>query len=304
MKIAQQRPRFSVFILLSDPETNAATKLYLSTKGYDAYLFSDQDLLIDRMGVATPHVLVFEADALMTPLSDFVEAVLKLNSEIQFVFLGPVSQSEAISEYQEYNFSEFVPHGDCLEARILWAVDKTCEALYLTYMNEKLVEEKLSETKEHNRLLTQISDLQAKINDQSSDSVSRLINRCHPGLSKEELIQVFIEHISCYAVFFRFLPTVQTFIATAAKGLELDAIKGVETRLTEEEFKNLDHNLGQGNLPKNIESFMKTVVKVDKYFVRKIQPHKTLEAFFIFWQPDMVNFSRIENSFSVFKLVY
>ena len=79
MKIAQQRPRFSVFILLSDPETNAATKLYLSTKGYDAYLFSDQDLLIDRMGVATPHVLDFEADALMTPLSDFVEAVLKLN---------------------------------------------------------------------------------------------------------------------------------------------------------------------------------------------------------------------------------
>lgn len=304
MNIAQQRAHFSIFIFLSNTEANATTKLHLASSGYDAYLFSDQEILIDRIKTTTPHVLVFEAEALLSPLSEFVEIVLKSNSEIQFVFVGPVSQSEAIAEYKEFNFSEFVPFGDFLETRILWAVDKTCEALYLTYMNEKLVEEKLFYTKEQKNLLTRIVDLQAKTEDQSSSTATQIIKRCHSGQSKDEVIQIFLEQISCFSIFFRFLPTVQTFVATAAKGLEIDAIKGIGARLTEEELKNLDITLEQGLLPKNIDDFMRNVLKVEKYFLRKIQPHKTLEAVAVFWKPEMISFAGMENCFAIFHLIY
>lgn len=282
MSRREQRAGFSVFIFLADTEAGSAAKLHLASQNYEAFLFADQDTVLDRVKQAAPHVLVFAAEALMSPLSEFVERILEINSEIQFVFVGPVGQSDAIAEYRDYNFSEFVPAGEYLETRILWAVDKVCEILYLTYVNEKLLSEKealLLKQKESQVLLASVQSTAAQ---RTTGSVVDFVNRYKAVQSKEDTLQIFLSQVSCQAIFFRFLPTVQTFVATTAKGIDIESIKGVGARLTEEEFRGLSETLGQGALPKTLDDFMRLVLKSGKYFVQKVQPHKTLEGVFVF----------------------
>mgnify|MGYP001545365905 FL=1 len=93
MSIDQHRAEFSVFILLPAGESNTELSAALIEAGYQTSLLQSQTAVIERLKAQPPHILVFSSEALSTPLSEFVEQVLTLNPEVQFVCIAPVSQS-------------------------------------------------------------------------------------------------------------------------------------------------------------------------------------------------------------------
>ena len=81
---ADLRKDFTIFIGLPTVEANTDMKKTLLEAGFDSYIFSEQEALVARVKDVKPHIILFSPDALSTPLSEFVEIILKENSDVKF----------------------------------------------------------------------------------------------------------------------------------------------------------------------------------------------------------------------------
>lgn len=293
MSIDQHRAEFSVFILLPAGESNTELSAALIEAGYQTSLLQSQAAVIERLRVQPPHILVFSSEALSTPLSEFVEQVLTLNSEVQFVCIAPVSQSETLLEYREYNFSELVPTGVQLPSRVLWATDRVSETLYLTYQNESLLQK--------NQELGEIKD---QYNSEKESPISEKIDFYSACVTKDEVVLAFFRRLHCKAIFFKYLPTVNSFVALSAQGVDVEDIKGVGSRLESAESKDLPQHLRQGVLPQALSQILKEGLQVSRFEWKPLLIQNWVEGILVFWGDEKFEFSKIENEFLIFDLIY
>lgn len=302
------RSQFSVFVFLASVDDNTELKGSLVESGYESFVFVDQDALVERLKTSPPHVIVFSPDALITPLSEFVTQVLEANSEIQFVCVAPAENADALADYQEYNFSALVTTGAHLPARVIWSLDQTSENLYRVYQNEDLITKvELAEarlkTAEQEASRSQI-ELQTRTEiDASQTSLAdkmRSYEKCH---AKDDFVLAFLKRLPCKAIFFKFLPTVSSFVATAAHGMDIESMKGVGSRMNLEESKDVKAFLSSGRVPQALEELMRDGLKVEKFFSKMVTVPQGPEGLIVFWGNDF-HPEKIEDDFLVFQLLY
>jgi diguanylate cyclase (GGDEF)-like protein len=304
VNIQEHRQAFTVFLLFASTDDNAEMKGAFVQAGYESFVFSDQETLISRLQEAAPHVILFSPDALQNSLSDFVSEVLQSNPEVQLACVASAEQSQALSEYREYNLAALIPAGDQLPVRTVWAIDQICENLYRTYQNEELLTqlEKLSQA--HAQAQKEIRETQGMKKDLVENSLTGKMNLYNPARSKEDYLHIFLGHLPGQAIFFKFLPTVNSFVATAAQGPDIESLKGVGSRLTPEESKGLLASLTQGQLPQALNELMRDGLGVQNFFFRTVPVHQSLDGIFIFWGDAGFQFQKIENDFLLFLLLY
>lgn len=309
MRIEKWRPQFTVFSFFNWVETNTLVKTHLSASGYDSYVFMDQDLLIDRIKQMAPHVVIFSTESLTSPLSEFVNTILKINSEIQFVCVGPIQQSALIEPYRDFNFSEFVPDGEALEKRVLWAVDRTCEDLYLTYMNEQLVDKNESFEKEIQKFNEAFKTQKALTGFQLVEAM-KTYEGCR---SKEDLMTYFLVQVlqkghavgvSLKGIFFKYLPTVQSFVATISQGVDIEALKGIGTRVSNAESKVLLKELRSGSTPASVSNMVQEGLKAFKSVVLPVEVDSYLDGILVLYADKDWDVEVINNDFYLFQLLY
>lgn len=299
------RSQFSVFILMPNMDENTEIKASLVQMGYEAFVFAEQDTLVARIKEAAPHMIVFSPEALMTPLSDFVERVLNENPEVNFICAAPVSQMDTLQEYAEYNFAEVVILGERLPLRLCQAVDRLAQTLYLTYVNEKLFSESKKIKSEESVKNAEISKLSQVSEGLRDLSVTSHLVRYQQATSQEDLIQSFMNSLDgVSSIYFKFLPTVNSFVATLSRGVDIDTVKGAGSRLSEEEARDVHEFLGAGKVPAALSALMQEGLKIVKYVSQPVLVHKSIDGLFIFWKDESFEFSLIENSFQIFQLVY
>lgn len=304
MTFQKQRGQFSIFVFFTNADENTEMKASLVEAGYESFVFADQDLLIERVKEAAPHVVLFSVEALNTSLSEFVGKVLENNSEVQFACVAPAGQANALIDYREYNFSALIPMGEQLPVRCVWALDQICESLYRTYQNEELYKQNETAKKETENLRQQISQLETRKPAVRDVSLPDKLKIYEGANSKEDHLGIFMKSLPCKAIYFKYLPTVSSFVATFAHGLEIESIKGVGSRLSPEETKSLLQNLASGQLPQALHQLMQDGLKVQNYFFRPVPVHKLLDGLIIFWGSADFQFHQIENDFFVFQLLY
>ena len=308
MRIEKWRPQFTIFSFFNWVETNTLVKTHLSASGYDSYVFMDQDLLIDRVRQMAPHVVVFSTESLTSPLSDFVNTILKINSEIMFVCVAPMSQASVVDQYRDFNFAEFVPDGEAIEKRVLWAVDRTCEDLYLTYMNEQILEKTEAQEKE-------IQSQAEKIKTQSGKTGFQLTTalQAYQGCrSKEDLMTHFLVQVlqkghgvgvTLKGIFFKYLPTVQSFVATISQGVDIEALKGIGTRISNAEAKDLLKELRLGRTPISITNMVQEGLKASKSVVLPVEVDSFIDGILVLYADRDWDVEVINNDFHLFQLL-
>ncbi len=301
MNLKALRNKFSIFLFFPSSDENKEMKGAFVEAGYESFVFADQDLLVQRIKEAAPHVILFSPEALETPLSDFVSQVLESNSEVQFVCVAPAAQSETLNEYREYNFSAVVPRAEQLPLRAVWAVDQVCENIYRTYQNEELLTRSENLQTQVQQLQQQLGTLQSQKAQIKEISLESRLAMYQGSQSKDEILNVFLQHLPCHAIFFKYLPTVNSFVATFSQKLEIETIKGVGSRLTSQESENLQQDLSEQKLPRALSRLMSEGLKVPAYFFRAVRVHQNLDGLIIFWGAE---YSEIENDFLVFQLMY
>ncbi len=306
----QIRGQLTIFVFLPTADENTEMKGSLVESGYESFVFMDQDLLIERVKQVPPHLILFSPDALMTPLSEFVQKVLEINSEIQFICAAPLDQTEPLLAYREYNFAAVVPSGVSFVSRAMWTIDVICDGLYRFYQNEELLSqiEKNHDEAEAYKKKTQHELNQLKLNQTLTKETSIAIRlAAYAGCqSKEEYLAVFLKQIPVKTIFFKFLPTVSSFVATAAEGMEIEDMKGVGSRLTPDESRDVVDFMTSGRLPTSLQELMKDGLRIDSYFSKPLLLQNNVEGLFVFWSPGhpASNFESIQDDFLLFQILY
>ncbi|MGZ5279108.1 MAG: GGDEF domain-containing protein, partial [Pseudobdellovibrionaceae bacterium] len=212
----------------------------------------------------------------------------------------------------EYNFAALIPQGPQLPIRAVWELDQVCQNLYRLNQNESLLDERtqlkaeLQEAKNQTQQANkQFIALQAQKQAPPPEvSLSHKMEIYEGASSKEDYLQIFLKQLPCLGIFFKFLPTVNSFVATFAKGLEIEAIKGVGSRLRPDEVENLLPQLQSGQLPQAVNELMHEGLKVPKFFFKPVMVHRGLDGLLVFWKNDSFDMREIENSFLIFHLLY
>ncbi len=309
MNLKEMRSQFSIFVSFASTDDNTEMKGALIEAGYESFVFVDQATLVNRVKEAAPHVILFSPDALQDSLSDFVAQVLDANPEVQFVCVAPAEQADTLNEYREYNFAAVVPVGPQLPVRAVWTLDQVCQNLYRLYQNENLLDERDKVRKDLLKVRAQVKELEAApavaIQPEAKGfSLADGMQSYQGASSKEDYLQLFLRQLPGLALFFKFLPSVNSFVATSAKGLEIETIKGVGSRLTPKELETLLPRLQAGQLPQALTELMQEGLKVQNYFIKPVPVHRGLDGLFVFWGADESQREEIENQFLLFQLLY
>ncbi len=313
MKIVELRSQFTVFVFLPEVELSSELKQTFASSGYETFMFIDQDLMIDRVRQAAPHVLLFSAEALQSGMSEFVQLILDANPEVRLICLSSAAATPSLSEYREFGMSQILLPGEFLAERALWAVDGACEALALTYQNETLLEQSQNSDRSAQELRRSVENLQHDLANASlAPAVETLLERFHKTISKEEMITSYLNWFSdrhekseLRCIFFKFLPTVMSFVATQGFNLDLERARGVGAKLKTEESKALMQLMFERRLPGSLVQLMREGFGVQDYFTLPLLLQNQVEGIFVFWGIEESKLSSVTwPEFLIFQMIY
>ncbi|MFS4458227.1 GGDEF domain-containing protein [Bdellovibrio sp. HCB2-146] len=313
MNIREHSSQFTIYIFTQDVDAGAAAKVQLSQAGYDAYFFQDADMLEQRLRDTPPHILAFSTAGLQGALNDFVTHVLGFNDDIKFIAISDLSQFNILAQYNEHGFWDVISEkGESLDLRILWAVERICEKLYLTYQNEQLFDDLQAAKKQIDEVHAAAVASMKKAEDAAAAAardaipVSARLGEYRATESKEDLVQRYLNNISdIHCIYFKFLPSVRSFVATHANGIPSDKIQGVGAQLDSGEIRDLASQLALGLVPPH---FSQVLVEAFHFNPPKILPvyaNGGLEGVFVYSGTlDEVRRHHLTEEFSLFSLCY
>jgi diguanylate cyclase (GGDEF)-like protein len=310
LNIRDHSSQFSVFVFMTDVDLGASVKVHLSQVGYDAYYFQDQDTVLERLRENPPHILVVATKALNGVLSDFVSEVQKINSEIRFIVISSLDQFTTLAQYNTLGFEDVLSQESvALENRIVWSVDRVCEKLFLTYQNEQLYDDLLATKEKEQSEAQAVQTLQVDIEEHKKTAgiqVSLRLAEYRSAESKEEMIQKYLNLTSDFVcLYFKYLPSVQSFIATHASGVSASTIQGVGVQLDSSEVKLLEDQISLGLLPLRFTEMLREAFQYNPPKALPLYSHNMLEGVIVYsGHLAASQTQRLTEEFALFSLCY
>ena len=307
MNIREHSSQFSVFVHTSDVDLGASAKVSLSNAGYDAYYFQELEAFFHRLQEMTPHLVVFSTLSVQGTLSDFVNKILSVSAEVKLIAMAEPQQFEALSQYNTLGLMDIVSlDGPALDQRVLWATDQVCESLYLTYQNEQLFADwKVAQSQKEN--LQRGIDEQKEVVEESSQMLvsGRLADyRC--SQSKEEILQKYFDRLdNIPAIYFKYLPSLRSFVSTHASGFTAQQIQSVGCQLENQDLDDLNTQITVGLLPSLMIEMLKKVFNLVNPKVLPLFVQNSIEGVVIY-RGDLGKAEgfRVGEEFSLFSLCY
>ncbi len=310
----ETKAQFSVFLLCSDVERGAGIKAALFQEGFDVYLFTAEEILFSRVKDSPPHVLVLTHGSLMGPLDEFVQKVVDVSSEIRFLPVCPTSEMQNLVKYRPYNFFHIVVEGDALYERIVWSVDEICQSIYIRYQSEHVYSicEQANREKE---LAIRDKEIAGKKMEMIQEVAMTLeLKKYEDCQTKEETLNLFFRELerkfahwnkNLKLIYFQYLPSVFSLVTFQSFGVDVESLKGIGGRLTQEEFTDPVSFFINRGVPKELRDLMSEGLGVDKPFFYPIFVQNNLDGLFALWIPEgEISSEEVENDLALFKLIY
>jgi diguanylate cyclase (GGDEF)-like protein len=307
LNIRDHSSQFSIFIFNTDVDQGAAVKVSLSQAGYDVYYFQEMDAFKSRLREMTPHLVVFSTMTVQGALSEFVNHILDISLEIKLIALAEPQQFESLSRYNTMGLADIVSlEGPSLDLRTLWAVDQVCETLYLTYQNEQLFSDWKDAQGLTDKLQSQIDDQKAVQAEAAQMLVSNRVADYRSSQNKEEVLQKYFERLEKVpAVYFKYLSSVRSFVATHAAGFTPQQIQGVGCQLGGADLESLNAQITVGLLPSIMMEMLQKVFNIQTSRVLPLFVQSQLEGVVVYsGNMGKADTLRIGEEFSLFALCY
>jgi diguanylate cyclase (GGDEF)-like protein len=248
LKIRDHASQFCVLVLSTDADWGAEVKKSLTQAGYENILVTETEDLPKRLRHENPHVLVFSVLELLGPMSLFVESALKFNPEMRFVVVGDNDHFDALVSYEEHGLEQFVTfQKENLGLRVAAAVDRICEKLFYIYQNEQLAADikKQAAPPEADRTAMTVTTTSI-----GGPSLAVRVMAYQSLNNREALVQKYFEFVGLQPlIYLRFLPSVNSFVATQATGLAAKEIQGVGCQIEGLAMRDLTTQLSLGVVP-------------------------------------------------------
>lgn len=309
MNIRDYSSQFTIYVYTTNVDSGAAVKVHLSQAGYDAFYFQDKETFNQRLRENAPHIVVFFTEGMSGSLNDFVSEIRAVNDDIKFIVASSIEQFDILAQYNQFGFVDVISLDPvALESRIVWAVDRACEKLYLTYQNEQLLEDLEDTRKKADVLQVEVLKNTAPVEAKKppGPSVPMRITDYRTSQSKEEIIQKYLAYLgTSLCVFFKFLPSLRSFVATHGNGILSSEIKGVGVQLESEDLKDLASNLAMGLLPARFNEMLVAAFQFNPPKALPLYAHNSLEGVFVYaGNMSATEIKNISEEFSLMSLCY
>lgn len=310
MNIRDHASQFTIHVFAADLDRGAGIKVALAQAGYDASFFEDRDTLMSRLENKPPHLLIFPTGSLREPLSDFIEQTLKLLPELRFIVIAQASQFETLAAYNAYGLVDLLedkPEG--LAARAVFSVDRACEALYLKFQNEQLLQE-LRKSKSDFEALRQQSQQMDGLMREKDQMMSRRgpplgdrIRNYVSAESKEDLISRWMLELGGLpCVYFTYLPSVRSLMATHSS---VGSAQGVSCQLEGGEAQDFPKQVSLGVVPPSLAQTVKKAFGFETCRLLPLFVHGQMEGLVATpAQIEAAKKAQIDDEFAVFSLSY
>lgn len=284
MNIRELAPQFQILIFSRNLDLGSTVKVQISQAGYESYFIEHEETFWDRLQQIAPHVVVLDTNTLTMPLNEYVEKINQFSSEISIIFLTEEDNFQIFVNYSDYGVREVIntklPY---LKERVLWAVNRTCEAIFLTLKNEQIYEE--LQTIQARTDKTEILEHTAKLALPVMKSISEVVNDYRIAESKEDIIRMLFQNLTNMPLlFFKFLPSMNSFVMSHALMPNHQVHEGLGSALNPEETKDLIKQILLNIVPASFNQVILNMFAFQRPSMIPLFDRDNLEGVFVFDQ--------------------
>jgi len=230
MNLQPYRQSFYINVADSDLERGRNLTNQLADAGYNCEQRLTPQSLTENIIKQPPHIILFYYDDALfitdkNQYQNFIESILKKIPEVHIIFLAPKDKLADVCALYEYGAYDVLAWPLEHPMQLLRSVDRAAENDFYMYLNEQLREK--------------LGDNEIKP-DENHALFELWLKEIDKTTSKEELIKMWMKeaarvHQSQKAIFFRYIDSKKTLVASEAIGLSQEDIFGVGLDLISEE---------------------------------------------------------------------
>lgn len=290
---------FSIALLSQDANLGAVTKLALSEAQYDVHFFTDHTELVGRMQLLPCHMVIVDIETLIQPLHEFMGQLLKISSEVQFVFLSPTQNLSSFKNYQKFNLAMVLDRTqNNIEDIVLMCIDLIAEKLYRTYQNEQVFEAYQNEKTAHQQLQDKV---QNEIQSPIVRPYQNRISTYRLAESKEQLLDQFYQATPTQTwIYLKLVPSIQTLICVSSANCPEEWSEGLSYKIPAREL-GFSEQLLNGVLPEGLHSYLRLKLEIDKIKFLPLVIKQAVEGVLVSTQDIS---AEVAEDFSLMSLVY
>ncbi len=275
--------------MVKDLNLETDLRARLNKRGFQTFLFNSHSM--------EANVVVLDVEALIEPLSDFVEKVLNVNPDAKLIFVCPFDHVSAVLEYREYNGYEMILNNEAnIAEKLYWSIENASSELYFYYQNVEMAHQlrKIkSDFEDAMKILGQVRLQDAPSTPDSSKkevSPAEMRDIKHLLLIRElRNIEGFNETVNYFLtqaphqkrIFFALNQQTNLFHCTYAAGFPLNKVKDIGYQSNESEVRNLV-GLKFSILPEGVEKFVLGIFETPHFKFFPVSFYKDLVGFFVF----------------------
>lgn len=307
MNIREVSSQFSLLIFSKNINLGPSLKVTLGRGGYEVFFIENENNLVPHIKESHPHLVILDITDLTKPLSDLVEEINNLSAEIKIIFLSKDEHFQILREYDQYGLHDVINSAqNQIDSKVLWSVDKCCENLYLNYKNEQLFQELKSFQEKSSLMENEVVKLKKDQEASNQISVADFIVDLNEARNKDEIVNSLfsqIQEFSC--LFFKYIPSMNSFILTSVAPISQLQNQGVGCALAPEETKDLVKQLELNFIPPSLGNLISKLFSYQNPIVSVIKENEELEGVFIYSSiSDLNRLNYFKNLLSVTKLYY
>jgi diguanylate cyclase (GGDEF)-like protein len=300
MKIREFSSQFCTLVFTKDMNLGSSIKVNLGRAGYEVFYLENENNLLQTISEAQPHVVILDLNSIQTLLNALIEKINTMNSEIKIIFISNSEQFQVLSGYSEFNVYDILALNlPQLDSRVLWAVDRCCEMLYLTYKNEQIFSELTLAKEDQKKSLSQVT-IMSDFNDYKP--CFELIENLKKSESKDDVIQILFQNLRSFScLYFKFLSSLNSFVLTNVSPQSELTTEGVGCALPQEETKDLIPELILNIIPPTLNNLIEKMFKFQKIGIQLNFDKENLDGIFVY-DLDFGNEESQENNLKKDKL--
>jgi GGDEF domain-containing protein len=154
MNLKNYKKEFSIFVYDENPVQARFLKESLVREGYEAHFYTSEDLLLQAIYLALPHIVVLPS---LDKTSDMIQSIHKMSREIQIFGVGPSAEGERLQRLLEQDFIyDYVLDPVLLVQQFTHRIQRGIEAWFAKMSQEKN-EQLLKEQREKAIKLSSVS---------------------------------------------------------------------------------------------------------------------------------------------------
>jgi diguanylate cyclase (GGDEF)-like protein len=304
----EMKSHFNIAVLFLKKDLAAEIRTELIGTGYAANVCHNENETYNLVKTKPPHIIVFHPEALGASMNEFIQTILNLNNEIQFVAVMPSVHTKLVSEYRPFNLKAIVPEGDHLSLRIAWSVDQMTEGLYGVYQNEKLHQDLHDQRQHPDPKAHQTNADPKKGSDPKAVDAyqwfSKVKSHFEDCAERDPLVSNYLTLINQPIVFLKVLPTLQSIVLTNGLNADWEKYKDKNLRLSKEEMDLIKNSHDQNSAPIWLKVWMDETFAEKSYAIRSIFINDTLIGLFLSWGKSALTAEQIDILDSMFSVYF